>query len=72
MSARTRPTMTDWHMARDLEWYEQHPDWFLHEWDGQWTVFESDNPLEQKVYCVMGTLREAIRVARRLLRDSDG
>ena len=69
---RTRPTMQDWHKARDLEWYEAHAEWFEPLGNGRWQVFATDDVYDHAVHSEHGSLGEAIKVARGLVGDEDG
>ena len=69
---RTRPTMADWHKARDLEWYEAHAEWFCSLANGRWQVFASADAYNDMVYGEYGSLGEAIKAARGLVGDGDG
>ena len=66
---RIRPTLADYKMARDLEWYGAHADRLEHLGGGHWCVFASDNVYDHAVDSEHGSLGEAIERGRELVGD---
>ena len=68
--SRTRPTMADWHKARDLDWLA-NGGWEMIDGgvDGLWTVYACADPFDHEVHSFEPTLADAIRVARKLHAD---
>lgn len=69
---RIRPTLADYHKARDLEWYEAHAERLEYLGNSRWLVFVSDDPYDHRTDSEHDSLSEAIRVAREPVGDENG